>query len=309
MKNFKKFTLPVICIALFLISYLIYSNKQKTEKAYNDKMAKISQEYNEVLKDLRNERLNLNKALESTKGEHEELSGKGSTIILISNKNKEIVNEVEQMLDSYGYKGIIAINTNYSPEDNIEGCLNFDDINRLTEKGYELAVIADGFSDVIAIYKKYQKLGLDIKAFYFPNNDMNSTQAREIKSLDVDFIINQSTNEYGEIIPIVTIGSYEKDATNTYITNVVKSEIIALIIGEDDEQERYYQDNVETMLKVIKNYVNDELTEVVNFTGAKKRYEEYRNMLYSFLENGSIERINELEIRFEELKKQLVNSK
>ncbi|MDO5440233.1 MAG: hypothetical protein Q4F12_01705 [Erysipelotrichaceae bacterium] len=307
MKKFKKLILPIICILLFLGACYLYLCKKNLDNQIYARKYKLSEEYNSILKDLRNEKNNLKEALELVKEEKEELTGRGSTMVLISNEDKEIVDEVEKLLDKYKYKGVIAINDEYFPSDNIEGALNKEDIEHLLEKDYELALVVNGFSDVVSLYNKYQNDGLDIKAFYFPNNDINSTQIRDIKSLGMDFIINYSTDEYDTLVPIVTIGSYEKNASKLYENNVNESNIIALVIGNSNESEQYSYDNVDTMLKVVKNYIKKDMTDIANFTDAKVRYDEYQEELYSAIESDSLEKIENLENRLEELKKQLGN--
>lgn len=305
MKIIKKLILPFLCILVFLGGCYLYMGKRYLDNQIYTKRYKLSEEYNITLKELRNEKNNLKEALELAKEEHEELADRGSTMILISNENKEIVEEVEKLLNSYRYKGVIAINDDFSPESNIEGSLNMEDFDNLIEKGYELSLVVNGFSDIISLYNKYQNLGLDIKAFYFPNNDINSSQIRDIKSLNMDFIINYSTDDYDSLIPIEIIGSYEKNASKTYENKIKKSNIIALVIGNNNESEQYSYDNVNTMLKVVKNYVRKGMTEVVNFTEAKVRYDEYQEELYATIESDSVAKIEELENKLEYLKNQL----
>lgn len=303
--NKNKFILPVICILLFLAGCFVYQQKRKIDDAKKLERIEVAEQYNKVLKELRNEKNELTKSIEELKNETV-LNDKGSTIILLADTNKEVVEAVEKKLDDYKYVGVISIDDYYDPDLNMEGYLNHEDIVRLVNKGYELVLTLTSSSDVISLYNKYTEKGYEIKGFYFPNSDITESQKLNIKSLGIENIITYlSTVNSDNFVPIMSIGSYDTDSQEIYEKTVSESLISALSIGILRDSDRYVEKNITNMLKLINEYEINNKTKVVNISNANSRYKEYLEELKNSNQSENLEKIEELESKLAEIEAKL----
>lgn len=306
MKNrIKRLILPLLCILILVGSFYVYYKKRTFDNVQKQERVRLSEEYNSILKDIRDEKDKIAEEIEIAKEENN-IVGRGSTIIMITDTNHEVVDEVEVLLKKYKYKGVIAIDDEYSPELNIEGYLNKDEIDNFVEKGYELVLTVNFLSNVTEMYNSYLEKGYEIKGFYYPNNDMTNSQLKEIKSLGVEHIITYlSEFQDDDVISVYSIGSNDVNVSKTYESNVDKSIITALTIGNTRKSDEYSYDNVVSMLNLIKRYVKNEMTMVTNLTESKERYEAYQQEIYNYIDAERFVTIENLEKKLKDLELRL----
>lgn len=306
MNKKKNIILPIICIVLLLITSIVYIGKRKIDDAKKIERLELAEEYNSLLKDLRQEKNKLEKDLENLKAELV-IKDKGSSLILLADTNSKIVNEVNKQLKEYGYTGVIAID-DYYIEHNDGNYLTIEEITNYMNDGYDLVLCVKNSSDVVELYNKYSKLGLDIKGYYFPSSDITEDQINKIKNLNIEFVITYlNTLDNEDIIPIMSIGSYETNAKTIYSSAIENSLISALSIGSLRENEQYIENNVKSMLKLMKDYETKGQTKVTDLQEAKIRYYEYQDELKNSIEEDKLNKITELEDKLREIEDKLAS--
>lgn len=303
----NKLTLPILCIVIVLFTTLFYvKNKEKEDLEYQERL-ETAEKYNNTLKELRKQKDSLTTEIENLKKELV-LSGKGSTIVLITDTNKEMVNSVCKILDEYNYIGVIAIDDYYDPgnQENTE-YMDENDINNIIDKGYEIVLCVNNNSDILGLYDKYSNKGYKIKGFYYPNSDITSPHLDKIKQLDIDFVITylDSIND-DKVISIMSIGSYDKNAKKLYETSINESIISALSIGSIRENEVFIDSNVRSMLETIKTYEKADQTSLTNLEGAKNRYISYQKELEESINQEKLDKINKLESELKEIENKII---
>lgn len=295
--------LLTILIVLSCVATYIYKNNFDLKK--QNEMNRIAEEYNKVLKELREDKEKLNQNIEVLKKEII-VEGMGSTIILLSDTNSNCLKDTVPLLDDFGYYGVICIDDSHSPIDEVEGYLSKEEINELISKGYELVLNANSNTNVINLYNKYINAGYDIKGFYFPNDDMSANQLLNIKELGIEYVLlyGEERNDK-EVITSKVIGSMYQNAKSEFEDGVASSKTIALSIGYGRSIDTFNEENIRAMLKVIKKHVDAGNTAITNISEAKQRYDDYLDYLINSSQNEKIKNIEELENRLQEIEEKL----
>lgn len=301
-----KRTIPVILTILIVVGCFIgYRYKKDIEKEHEAGLLKMSEEYNKLLKELRQQKEELNKDIETLKQETT-VRGMGSTIVLLTDTNIKCLDDVVPMLDEYNYHGVIAIDDNHSPLDNLSDYLNIDDINNLVNKGYEVVLTVNNTSDVVALNNKYTNAGLTVCGFYYPNDDATLNQINSIKNMNIDVVITYLDNvDNTDIISILSIGSIDQNSKNAFESSIENSSIMAFGVGYERISEKYNHENLESMLKVMNASVLENETNIVNISEAKQRYNAYLDYLVGSSQDEKYQKIAELEKQLKETEERL----
>lgn len=275
---------------------------------HGQELAKQAQEYNENIKLLKQQKAQLEEQL-SLEKDKLIIENMGSSIVLLADTNENHLNDTIPTLNSYGYVGVIAIDDNISPLDNIDGYLNIDDINELVQKGYELVLTIDCNSNIKDLYNKYKEY-FDIKGFYCPKKDITNSQIKDIKQIGLNTVITYDGVMLDEdIFSITSIGSYDKNAKAIFDDGLKISQISAFSIGYSNSNEMYLKSNVDSMLERMNKAQTANKTLVTNITGAKLRYQEYLDTLELLEYKQITNNINDLENRIENINKQIIKLK
>ena len=301
----KSFLLPLLTILIVLSCIAAYIYKTNFDVRKQAEMQQISQEYNSVLKQLRTEKQQLSDDIEVLKKEAI-VEDMGSTIILITDTNSKCLEDIVPKLDDCGFHGVIAIDDEYSPIDEVEGYLNKEDLDYLVSKGYELVLSANSNTNVIDLYNKYIDAGYDIKGYYFPNADINQNQLTNIKELGIETILLYG-EEYNddETLIIKTVGSFYQNVKTDFENSVTTSKTLAISVGHSRSIEMYDDENIKAMLKVIKGYTDTNSNVITNLTEAKQRYDAYLDYLIGSSQEEKIKKIEELEIELSNIEEKL----
>lgn len=277
MKKSTQIVILLLILVLFFHSYTKHAEDLRNTNAQNNIVAK---QENERIKNLREQKKVLQDKLEIAKQDLV-VPNMGTTILLISDTNKECLNDIVSKIDEYNYAGIIAIDNNYSPIDNIEGYLNINDINSLVDKGYEVVLKVSGSDDVAKLYELYSKY-FNIMGFYYPSANITKSQVEYYKQINIkNIIIHDTELNDEEIFSIPSIGSYESNARTAFDEANAKSKTMAFTVGYSVDGDKYTDANFSSMLERMNKSKNEGSTDIGNITKSLDRYEEYKEYLNS----------------------------
>lgn len=263
------FVVLILAMAFMFVEY----KKQETQ---NQKVEELAEKYNDILKKAREEKVTLENELSVLKSNYY-LENMGSTIVLLSDTKVDNLDSAIKKLDENNYHGVIALNINYLPDDNIEGYMNRDDINSLLEKGYEVVINAES-DDVNRLYNSFIDKGYDIKGFYFSNMSVSKAILRQVKEINSDLVcIGQyDENVKSDDMLIYSYGSKQNGVKSSYSDSFKTSKTIALTVGYENDKELYTDSNFDAMMKLIKGYEKDNSTKLCNISEAIDRFLEYQ---------------------------------
>ena len=298
-----------ILIILGLIgagAYYFYS-EYRNGLIEDSKQAKEYEKLNKQMRALRKERETLNRELNDL---YDELyvGNMGSTVILLTDTHNACLDDAVAMMEKYNYKGVVVLDYQHLPEDNKKGYLTREQIDSLVENGYELVIKAEN-EDLSVTYDKFAQLGYDIKGFYFDGIVVTSLMVEEIYSLDPEMVVIGNYLDSVGITDTLLIhhyGSRSGNVKDNYASCIDKSEVVALTVGYDNSINRYEEDNFESMLKTIQDYVYKDSTAVCTITEAKVRNKEYVEQLAE-IDTDKYTRVNEIKERITEIDKLLIN--
>lgn len=267
-----KILFAILCIFLLVFSSIKYFN----DRSYQEDLYKQASEYNENLRRLKNEKKEIEAKIEDLKSKMI-VKDNASSIILLSDTNVSHFNDIVPLLDDYGLIGVIAIDDNNDPSQNIDNYLNLDQISSLLDKGYEAILTIDINSDINYLYDKYSQI-MPINGYYCKNGDLSFTQIEDIKKTGKNVIfIENNTIIDEEILCIESIGSYSGSAKTYFNEGIEKSSIMAFLVGYSKKNEIFSKTNCESMIdKMLQEEENNRLL-VTNVSGVIDRYKDGLN--------------------------------
>ena len=301
MKRFTKIAILLIILGIFGYMYYEHSIQLKETNSQN---SNVAQEVNDKIRVLHDKKKALQDELEQAK-QNLVVPNMGTTILLISDTNKECLTDIVSKLDKYNYVGVIAIDNNYSPIDNIDGYLNVDDINGLVDKGYEVVIKVNGNDDVAKLYELYSEY-FDIVGFYYPGASITRAQVDYYKQIGVNnIIIYNGQLDDNSIFSITGIGSYDVNARQYFNEGNTKSQTMAFSVGYALESDKYTESNFDAMLEKMDIAKQDGKTDIGNITFASNRYEQYQNYLESDEYKAKLAKVDEIQSQINDINNQL----
>ena len=301
MKRFTKIAILLIILGIFGYMYYEHSIQLKETNSQN---SNVAQEVNDKIRVLHDKKKALQEELEQAKQDLV-VPNMGTTILLISDTNKECLTDIVSKLDKYNYVGVIAIDNNYSPIDNIDGYLNVDDINGLVDKGYEVVIKVNGNDDVAKLYELYSEY-FDIVGFYYPGASITRAQVDYYKQIGVNnIIIYNGQLDDNSIFSITGIGSYDVNARQYFNEGNTKSQTMAFSVGYTLESDKYTESNFDAMLEKMDIAKQDGKTDIGNITFASNRYEQYQNYLESDEYKAKLAKVDEIQSQINDINNQL----
>lgn len=238
----KRFTKIVILLIIFGIFGYMYYEHSIQLKETNSQNSNVAQEVNDKIRVLHDKKKALQDELEQAKQDLA-ITNMGTTIILITDTNKQCLIDIVPKLDEYGYVGVIAIDDNYSPVDNIDGYLNVDDINNLVDKGYEVVIKINNEENIQKAYELYNKY-FDIHGFFYSGSNITRAQVDYYKQIDINnIIIYNGQLDDNSIFSITGIGSYNTKAKQFFEERNLSSQTTAFCVGYTLDFDRYTESN------------------------------------------------------------------
>lgn len=256
-------------------------------------------EYNKRLKELRKEK----EALEKEYSDLKQLladSKNSSTIVLLADSSKNHLNDSIRIVDAYQKNAVLALEKMHDPRNNEDNYLNDIEVRGLLDKGYDLALKANKYSDIKDLVEYFSDY--EFKAVYFPESDYTDKQIEDIKELNIGIVISYSNNiEDDDIIVINSIGALDEQSKSSYKSIIASKMNAAMNVGYSNGKELFDGKNFENMIKTIKKDENDGLTIFTDLDGVIKNSEE------TVEENSDIlERMEEIQIELEVVSKELI---
>lgn len=293
----------ILLIILGIFGYMYYEHSIQL-KDTNSQNSNVAQEVNDKIRVLREKKKALQDELEQAKQDLV-VPNMGTTILLISDTNEECLTDIVSKLDKYNYAGVIAIDNNYSPIDNIDGYLNVDDINGLVDKGYEVVIKVNGNDDVAKLYELYSEY-FDIVGFYYPGASITRAQVDYYKQIGINnIIIYNGQLDDNSIFSITGIGSYDVNARQYFDEGNTKSLTMAFSVGYTLESDKYTESNFDAMLEKMDIAKQDGKTDIGNITFASNRYEQYQNYLDSDEYKTKLAKVDEIQSQINDINNQL----
>lgn len=307
MFSFRKVIIVFIVLATVLGSMFLFTDYYKDEQSKNNKMYEISEKLNKEMRELRKEKEKLNQELNDL---YDELyaGDMGSTVILITDTQADCLDDAVTLMDKYNYKGVLVLDYNHLPDDDKKGYLNREQVDELVEDGFEIVIKAES-EDVPITYEKFAKYGYDIKGIYFDGIVVTSLMAEEINKIDPNMaIIGNYLDSIGitDTLLINYYGSRQQNVKNLYKDSIDKSKVVALTVGYENSSSKYDEDNFTSMLKTIRDYVNQDKTAVCTISEAIVRNEQYLNSLEE-IDPDKYTRVNEIKQRINEIGTKLID--
>lgn len=306
MKKIKKYIIWIIIFAILVYLGIFSLRRYKNIVRNRNSLYVKSEKYNEELRNLRKEEASLNIELNDL---YEELytGGLGSTIFVLSDTHASCLDDAVNTLSAYGYKGVIVLSSLYMPEDNHKGYLTREQIDELVEQGYEIVIKATN-EELAKTYERFDKLGYDIKGFFFEDMAVNNLMVEQIRNIDDELVIIGNYLDgisATDTLLIHYYGSRQSNVKTNYEESIDKSEVVALTVGYDKSISRYEEKNFINMLNNVRTYIWYDETEVCNITEAKERNAIYLDKL-SEVKPEQYERTVEIRKRLDEISKQIM---
>lgn len=303
-----KLRYKLLIVVLIIVALVFGYRFERSQQAKKQKIEELAEQYNDVLKKAREEKKTLEGEL-SLLEEDLYIGNMGSTIILLSDTKSDCLNDTVNKLNSNGYKGVIALDPNYMPDDNIEGYLNRDDINSLLDKGYEVVAKVNN-DNIKKIYDLFIDKGYDIKGFYFGDTTINNTSLNTVRSISEDLVTigKYDSKVKNNSLLIYSYGSRSNNVKTNYSEAIDHSRIIALVVGYGSDSIEYSESNINAMIKLIKSYESNNATKLCNIEETKIRYEEYLEALNEE-RSETVNRISEINDRLDVLNKAILGQK
>lgn len=303
MKRSTEILILAVILSIFLVLYNRHSEKLKKTNVAN---GEVATEVNEKIRVLHDKKKALQDELEQAKQDLA-ITNMGTTIILITDTNKQCLIDIVPKLDEYGYVGVIAIDDNYSPVDKIDGYLNVDDINNLVDKGYEVVIKINDEENIQKAYELYSKY-FDIHGFFYSGSNITRAQVDYYKQIGINnIIIYNGQLDDNSIFSITGIGSYNTKAKQFFEERNLSSQTTAFCVGYTLDSDRYTESNFVAMLEKMDLAKQDGKTDIGNITFASNRYEQYQNYLESDEYKAKLAKVDEIKSQIDDINTQLNN--
>ena len=301
MKRSTEILILAVILSIFLVLYNRHSEKLKNTNVAN---GEVATEVNEKIRVLREQKQALQQQLDDAKQDLV-VPNMGTTIILISETNKQCLTDIVPTLDEYNYVGVIAIDNKYSPLDNIDGYLNINDIDNLVKKGYEIVLKVNVDDNVQELYELYSKY-FDVIGFYYPGAGITRAQVDYYKQIGINnVIIYGGEIQDNSIFSISAFGSYDNNARNNFDEGNKQSKTMAFTVGYSLDWDKYTEANFTAMIDKMDQAKQNNLTEIGNITKAVERYEVYQNYLQSDEYKQKQAKVSDIQTQIEEINNQL----
>lgn len=266
----------------------------------------VSDEYNDKLRELKVEKEKLQAELAQYEDTYS-IPNMGSVIFMLSDIDKEHLNDAIPQLDANGFHGVIALSASNMPDSDNYNNLSRSQVFELVDKGYEVVIRLEEDEDVNEVYSKFIEEGYVVRGFYLPYETIAINTINEIKDIGGMVVIGNFGNyEDEDIMLIEKYGNKYSNVKNKFFDSIKESNTIAISIGYgEDETEEYEYINFTTMLNIINPYVDDGSTDVCNITDARRRYDAYLEKQNS-MESTDREKVKELKKQIEEIDEQMI---
>jgi len=281
MNNLPKATILKIAAAiaaaviLLIVGLWVYRSRM-TEA---ERIAQAALDYNDEMTQLRIKKSELERQIETLqKAQDAELGNLGTAVVLCTEPDETAQKAIAQM-DAYGYVGVLAVSDQSFPGD--PGCMTVQEVNALTDRGWELCLSADRETDINALYDRTAEAGLAAPtALYLPDEAGTDAQLAAAAALGISTVVRHSSVQEASVQEDTTqnalwsvsaMGSYETYVKDRFLTAVQKSDCIVLTVGDRREREQYLRENFDAMLKVMQEQVSKATVEVGGLQRAQER--------------------------------------
>lgn len=271
----------IVCIAVSVliavgiyVTYLVVRSEAKREAAA---LSAIANKYESMLSPLISERNALENEIKSVTDKRDGLGLDMATILYVfAEPSSRIIGDgAFAQLDSYGYSAIVAVSDALFPGN--DGCLTIDDMRMLIGHGWEIAVSADGSTDIGAVCARLADAGLPAPvAVYYPFGGYDDSAADAIRDAGISAVIRyvSETEQNGEsaLWMPTAIGSYENNVKKYYESAVAHSECVVLVTGFINSREMYYESNFRAMLSLSDQTISSGSAVNLQFGQAHDRF-------------------------------------
>lgn len=293
-----------ILVVLILGGFVYYSINfvDNGEIDYTD----VRDEYNEKLRELKIQK----EALQQELAQYEEdfsIPNMGSVVFLLTDIDRNHLEEAIPQLEANGYIGVIAISSSNMPSNDGSKNMTRSQIDDLVNRGYEVVIRLEGGEDVNETYSKFIEDGYVVRGFYLPGDRISLGTIDAIKKIGGMAMIGDFGDyEDDDELIINSYGNWYSNVKNKFFDSIKESNTIAITVGYgDNTDENYDYVNFTTMMNIINPYVDDSNTDVCNITDARRRHNAYLNQLDT-IASGDRDKVKELKKQISDIDEQMI---
>ncbi len=308
MKRKKSSFLPIVLTAIFLFVVVVGGIMLLVNRYRTNKDTATKQVYNEESSALQAQKHEIESEIAQLENEiSDAFSNHGSAVLLYTEPNARILDNIVPMMKDYGYHGSIAISDRYFPGD--EGCLSVNEVMDLTNDGWDLCLSVSADTDVSALYNRITATGLPAPvALYCPDDACSQAQAKAAQKLGITSVFEhhkKTENQIADMEYFAANGSNESTSSSALSSAVKKSNCIAMTVGWRRDREMYEINNYSAMLSVTSQYAASGRLALTGAAAAVERF----HMHEEDIEKAESERTKEkedLEARLADIEEQIM---
>lgn len=287
----------VLCAAIVVVIVMMFAYVRRVNEAERKELREISKEYEEIMRPLWNEKARLEQEITEQERMAAEEAPPSPVILLCTEPNKRILDDVCPIADQYGYPSGIVISEDAFPGD--EDCLTMGDVVHLLDQGWDLCIGIDADTDLAALCQRVADAGLPTPtAVYYPSGDVTGEQEEQIQALGIHAVICYGVkltkrNTEG-LWHSMAYGSNESNAKSVFQGMVHNAMPLVLTVGYSSSREQFSAENYSNMLKTVSSYERTGDLEVLSIRDASEAYLRSQNGAFSELETDMQRHLREL---------------
>lgn len=271
----KKVSFSTVLILIFVFVLVIGGILLMLNRFKTNKDTQTKQTYNEESAALQAQKQELESEIAQLEGEiSDAASNHGSAVLLYTEPNARLLDNVVPMMNDYGYHGSIAISDRYFPGN--DGCLSVAQVNDLIDDGWDLCLSVSSDTDVAALYNRITDVGLPAPvALYCPDEACSKTQAKAALKLGINYAFEhhkKTENQVQDMEYFSASGSNESTSSSALSSAVKKSSCIAMTVGWHRDRELYEINNYSAMLSVTAQYASAGRLALTSTSAAIERF-------------------------------------
>lgn len=294
----------VLTVVMLVASIHVSRERRKNRENWQE----VSDAYSEKMRPLWEEKRSIERELTGLEDEEAELQLQAiSAVILCTEPDARIMDDIYPKMEKQGYAGLIALAENRFPGD--EGCMTISDLRTLLRRGWEICITVEEGTDVAALCDRVINAGLpNPVAAYYPNGGYNHTVKDTLAAVDIDKVVvyGEVKAKLKDIWCLPAYGSYEHDSKRVFMESVEDGTGVAMTVSYADERGKYDKGNFEAMLDTIVMFSEEGYVFLRNFSEAYDFYQKYDEAMDD--DSTFANRRNVLEDRLEEIEAEITAS-
>ena len=229
-----------------------------------------------------------------------------STMIIVTDPDERVMDDIVPTLDEKGYKGVLCVNEKGFPGK--DGMMSVEDAKSLVDKGWEIAIKADENTNLYDMYFRVKNAGLGyVQAVYLPEAGVSDYIKNESADLLIPMIIQHRSNDSNgddSHVYVGTVGATEQQNKKTFEDAVTFSEPLGITFGYSEDRDIFTENKLQNIILSIDAENNAGTTKVCNIKETISRLDERD----SKIESGEVKKIDQrqvLENKISEIEKQI----